>query len=56
MKQTILLGFDLEEFDLPLENNGKISFEDQLNTSETGINNVLDLLVKYNLVATFFAQ
>jgi len=54
MKQTILLGFDLEEFDLPLENNGKISFEDQLNTSETGINNVLDLLVKYNLVATFF--
>lgn len=54
MKQTILLGFDLEEFDLPLENKGKISFEDQLNTSETGINNVLDLLAKYNLVATFF--
>jgi len=54
MKQTILLGFDLEEFDLPLENKGEISFEDQLNTSETGINNVLDLLEKYNLVATFF--
>lgn len=54
MKKTILLGFDLEEFDLPLENNGKISFEDQLNTSEVGINNVLDLLVKYDIVATFF--
>jgi len=54
MKQTILLGFDLEEFDLPLENNGEISFEDQLNTSETGINNVLDLLAEYHIVATFF--
>lgn len=54
MKKTILLGFDLEEFDLPLENNGKISFEDQLNTSENGINIVLDLLLKYDLLATFF--
>ena len=54
MKQTILLGFDLEEFDLPIENNGKISFDDQLNTSETGANNVLDLLAKYQLKATFF--
>jgi peptidoglycan/xylan/chitin deacetylase (PgdA/CDA1 family) len=54
MKKTILLGFDLEEFDLPLENNGKISFEDQLNTSDNGINIVLDLLVKYDLTATFF--
>jgi len=54
MKQTILLGFDLEEFDLPLENKGEITFEDQLNTSETGVNNVLNLLSEYNLVATFF--
>ena len=54
MKQTILLGFDLEEFDLPLENRGWISFEDQLNTSENGANQVLDLLKKYHLKATFF--
>jgi len=54
MKQTILLGFDIEEFDLPLENNGKISFEDQLNTSESGANSVLDLLAKHNIKATFF--
>jgi len=54
MKQTILLGFDIEEFDLPLENNGKISFEDQLKTSESGANKVLDLLDKYNIKATFF--
>jgi len=54
MKQTILLGFDIEEFDLPLENNGKISFEDQLNTSETGTNKLLDLLELYNIKATFF--
>jgi len=54
MKQTILLGFDIEEFDLPLENNGKISFEDQLNTSESGAKILLDLLAKYKLKATFF--
>jgi len=54
MKQTILLGFDIEEFDLPLENNGKISFEDQLNTSETGANRLLNLLAKHNIKATFF--
>lgn len=54
MKKTILLGFDLEEFDLPLENDGKISFDDQINTSEAGVNNVLDILAKNNLVATFF--
>ena len=54
MKQTILLGFDIEEFDLPLENNGEISFDEQLNTSETGANRLLDLLAKNNIKATFF--
>ena len=54
MKQTILLGFDIEEFDLPLENNGIISFEDQLNTSETGAIKLLNLLSEYKLKATFF--
>jgi len=54
MKQTILLGFDIEEFDMPLENNGIISFEDQLNTSHAGANKILDLLAKYNIKATFF--
>jgi len=54
MKQTILLGFDIEEFDLPLENNGIISFEDQLNTSESGAIKLLNLLSEYQLKATFF--
>jgi len=54
MKQVLLLGFDIEEFDLPLEFNGKIAFEEQLSVSTEGTNLILDVLAEYKIKATFF--
>ena len=50
----ILLNFDLEEFDLPLEHNVNISFEEQIDYSKEGTRIILDLLKKYQIKATFF--
>lgn len=52
--KTILLTFDLEEFDLPLEFNQKINQESMYKISELGLTNILKLLEKYNIKATFF--
>jgi peptidoglycan/xylan/chitin deacetylase (PgdA/CDA1 family) len=53
MKQ-ILLTFDLEEFDLPVEFGQVISQEQMFEIPKEGLNNLLFLLDKYNLSATFF--
>lgn len=50
----ILLSFDVEEFDLPLEYGRQLSFSEQLSISTTGALIVLDLLKKVNIKATFF--
>ena len=54
MKQVLLLGFDIEEFDLPLECSGEITFEEQLSVSTEGTNVILDILAEYKIKATFF--
>jgi len=51
----VLLSFDIEEFDMPFEYQGKISFEDQISISQIGLTRILDLLKKYNVKATFFS-
>lgn len=51
----ILLSFDIEEFDLPLEYKGSISFEQQIRISQKGLVSILDLLEKYQIKATFFS-
>jgi peptidoglycan/xylan/chitin deacetylase (PgdA/CDA1 family) len=51
----ILLSFDIEEFDMPLEYNGKISFEEQLSISRKGLINILSILDKHRVKATFFS-
>lgn len=51
----ICLSFDIEEFDMPLEYRGNISFEQQITTSQNGLNHVLNLLDKYKIPATFFS-
>ena len=51
----ILLSFDIEEFDMPLEYNGEISFEEQIAVSRGGLERILDLLKKHNAKATFFS-
>jgi peptidoglycan/xylan/chitin deacetylase (PgdA/CDA1 family) len=54
LKPQILLTFDLEEFDLPLEFGCPISEEDQINISNIGLRRLTGLLLKYNLPSTFF--
>ena len=51
----VLLSFDIEEFDMPLEYKGEISFEEQLSISRKGLQNILSLLKKHNAKATFFS-
>lgn len=50
----ILLSFDMEEFDLPLEHNVNLSIEEQMEYSKGGSRIILDLLEKYQIKATFF--
>ena len=51
----VLLSFDIEEFDMPFEYEGKISFEKQIEISRNGLIIILDLLKKHNAKATFFS-
>lgn len=50
----VLLNFDIEEFDMPLEYGKFISFEDQIAISRAGTIAILDILDKYHIKATFF--
>jgi len=51
----VLLSFDIEEFDMPLEYKGQISFEQQIQISRDGTIAILDLLKKHKVKATFFS-
>ena len=51
----ILLSFDIEEFDMPLEYGKEISFENQIAISEKGTELILNLLQKHQIKATFFS-
>lgn len=51
----ILLSFDIEEFDMPLEYKGEISFDKQISISQHGLENILNILKKYGAKATFFS-
>lgn len=53
-KKKILLGFDVEEFDLPLEYGKSLNFEEQLAISTNGTLNVLALLKQTDIKATFY--
>lgn len=50
----LLLSFDIEEFDAPIEMGGCISFEEQIAVSAKGTRTVLKILKKYHAKATFF--
>ncbi|MCH5221797.1 MAG: polysaccharide deacetylase family protein [Muribaculaceae bacterium] len=51
----VLLSFDVEEFDLPLEMGAKISEDDMFEISKIGTERLLNLLDDYNIEATFFS-
>jgi peptidoglycan/xylan/chitin deacetylase (PgdA/CDA1 family) len=52
--RTILLTFDVEEFDLPLEYNIPIPIEEQLTVAKRGMDEVEHLLSNHNIPATLF--
>ncbi|MBQ6375810.1 polysaccharide deacetylase family protein [Candidatus Saccharibacteria bacterium] len=54
MTAKILLSFDTEEFDLPREHGGEISVKDGVKVSSEGIERILELLEKRQIIATFF--
>jgi peptidoglycan/xylan/chitin deacetylase (PgdA/CDA1 family) len=54
-EKTVLLSFDIEEFDMPLEYGVAINFEDQIKRSKEGTGIILDILQKHKIAATFFS-
>jgi peptidoglycan/xylan/chitin deacetylase (PgdA/CDA1 family) len=50
----ILLSFDIEEFDTPVEYGAEISFEQQMAVSADGAKSILNVLHDNNIHATFF--
>lgn len=50
----ILLSFDTEEFDVPLEHDVSFPFTEQMKVSQYGTEKILDCLLKENVHATFF--
>jgi len=54
MKRMILLSFDAEEFDVPLEHHVDFPLESQLQVSIEGMNKILDCLKSTSVKATFF--
>jgi peptidoglycan/xylan/chitin deacetylase (PgdA/CDA1 family) len=53
--KNVLLSFDIEEFDMPMEYGKYIPFEDQIEISKEGTASILDILKKYGIDATFFS-
>jgi hypothetical protein len=53
--KSVLLSFDIEEFDMPLEYGKTIAFQDQIRISQEGTAKILDLLKQYKINATFFS-
>lgn len=51
----VLLSFDIEEFDMPLEYKGEIQFEQQIKISRQGVIKILDILKKHGAKGTFFS-
>ncbi len=53
-RNSIMLTFDLEEFDIPLEFGQEVSDSDQMNISIEGLQRILPVLEKLKIRATFF--
>lgn len=51
----IAISFDIEEFDLPLENGVDFPFDRQMEVSRQGAMHVLDILERQGVKATFFS-
>jgi len=49
-----MFTFDLEEFDMPLEYQYPIAFEEQIAVSRQGVSTLLQILDSHSIVSTFF--
>ncbi|WP_337042833.1 polysaccharide deacetylase family protein [Emticicia sp. 17c] len=49
-----ILSFDVEEFDMPFEYGGNPPMDEQIDTSTTGLENILPVLADYQAEATFY--
>lgn len=54
MTRSVLLSFDVEEFDLPKEHGGSITLEEGIKISKSGLLKVLNILNQEHVPATFF--
>lgn len=54
MSNYILMSFDVEEFDIPLEYNCKIDLSEQMLIGKRGLDEVLPLLDAHNVATTMF--
>lgn len=54
-KNVVLLSFDIEEFDMPMEYGKTIPIDEQISISVAGTKIILDILKKHKLSATFFS-
>jgi peptidoglycan/xylan/chitin deacetylase (PgdA/CDA1 family) len=53
-ERAILLSFDVEEFDMPLEYGQLMSADEQLRVGHESVPAIADMLRQYNATATFF--
>ena len=54
MTPKILLSFDIEEFDMPLEYNFNIAIETQMEIGKKGLDNLMPILNDQNYTTTLF--
>ncbi|MEO7530678.1 MAG: polysaccharide deacetylase family protein [Sediminibacterium sp.] len=54
MNRYVLLSFDVEEFDMPLEYNFAISAEEQMRVGKNGLDTINPVLTDTNINATLF--
>jgi peptidoglycan/xylan/chitin deacetylase (PgdA/CDA1 family) len=53
--KSVIISFDLEEFDMPLEYGKMIEFEEQIRMSYEGTQIILDILSENQIKSTFFS-
>lgn len=54
MNRSILLSFDVEEFDIPLEYNCSITLDEQMNIGKQGLDAMLPVVDAFNIATTMF--
>ena len=56
MNKSILLSFDIEEFDIPEEYGQHLEDEIKFEISSRGLSNIIALLNRLDITATFLSQ